>query len=255
VSDEVRRKLLPGRVAIVTGASRGIGKAIALCLAEEGCRVAINYLNSTAAAREVGLQVERLNPEGSLLIRANVTRESEVAAMVEQTVRRFGRIDILVNNAGIAGSRTFLQISREEWTRMIETNLTSVYHCCRAVLPCMLERRWGRIINIASTSALTGGTSGAHYAAAKGGVITLTKSLSSEFASQGITVNSIVPSKIETDMLWASLDEEAKKALLARIPVHRFGRPEEIGRLAAFLASEQAGYITGEMIVASGGYR
>jgi 3-oxoacyl-[acyl-carrier protein] reductase len=119
----------------------------------------------------------------------------------------------------------------------------------------MLERRWGRIINIASTSALTGGTSGAHYAAAKGGVITLTKSLSSEFASQGITVNSIVPSKIETDMLWASLDEEAKKALLARIPVHRFGRPEEIGRLAAFLASEQAGYITGEMIVASGGYR
>jgi 3-oxoacyl-[acyl-carrier protein] reductase len=247
--------LLSGRVAIVTGASRGIGRAIALCLAEEGCRVAVNYRASEASAREVALQVERLSPEGGLLLQADVTRESEVSAMVQQTVGRYGRLDILVNNAGIADSRGFLQITREQWVRMLDTNLTGVFLCCRAALPHMLQRRWGRIINIASTSGLTGGTSGAHYAAAKAGVLTLTRSLSSEFAPQGITVNSIVPSKIETDMLRDSLDVEARQALLARIPVRRFGRPEEIGGLAVFLASEQAGYITGEMIVASGGYR
>ena len=248
-------KLLQGRVAIVTGSSRGIGRAIVLCLADEGCKVVINFRSSIEAARAVASEVERMNPESSWMIQADVTRESEIAAMVEGTIRRFGRIDILVNNAGIAQGHRFMDITPEDWRRMVETNLTSVFLCCRAVIPHMLQRKWGRIINIASTSGLTGGTSGAHYAAAKGGVITLTKSLSSEFAPHGITVNSIVPSKIETDMLWNSLDEKGKADLLKKIPARRFGTPEEIGSLAAFIASDRAGYITGEMIVASGGYR
>jgi 3-oxoacyl-[acyl-carrier protein] reductase len=226
-----------------------------LCLADEGCKVVINFRSSIEAARAVASEVERRNPESSWMIQADVTRESEIAAMVEGTIRRFGRIDILVNNAGIAQGHRFMDITPEDWRRMLETNLTSVFLCCRAVIPHMLQRKWGRIINIASTSGLTGGTSGAHYAAAKGGVITLTKSLSSEFAPHGITVNSIVPSKIETDMLWSSLDEKGKADLLKKIPARRFGTPEEIGSLAAFIASDRAGYITGEMIVASGGYR
>jgi 3-oxoacyl-[acyl-carrier protein] reductase len=248
-------KLLQGRVAIVTGSSRGIGKAIALCLADEGCKVVINFRSSIEAARAASSEIESRHPESSWMIQADVTRESEIAAMVEGTIHRFGRIDILVNNAGIAQGSRFMDITPEDWRLMLETNLTSAFLCCRAVLPHMLQRKWGRIINIASTSGLTGGTSGAHYAAAKGGIITLTKSLSSEFAPFGITVNSIVPSKIETDMLWSSLDEKGKADLLKKIPVRRFGTPEEIGSLAAFIASDRAGYITGEMIVASGGYR
>lgn len=248
-------KLLEGRVAIVTGSSRGIGRAIALCLAEEGCKVVVNSRASGTAARDVALEVEQRLLGGGLAIQADVTREAEVTAMVEETIRKYGRIDILVNNAGISQGRGFLDITLEDWRRMLETNLTGAFLCCKAVIPFMLHGGWGRIINIASTSGLTGGTSGAHYAAAKAGVIALTRSLSSEFAPRGITVNTIVPSKIETDMLWKSLDEKGKEELLKKIPVRRFGHPEEIGNIAVFLASDRAGYITGEMVVASGGYR
>ena len=248
-------RLLEGRVAIVTGSSRGIGKAIALCMADEGCKVVVNSRASAAAAKEVASEVEQRNPGGGMAVQADVTREADVVAMVEETTRRYGRIDILVNNAGISQGRGFLDITLEDWRRMLETNLTGAFLCCKAVIPSMLRDGWGRIINVASTSGLTGGTSGAHYAAAKAGVIALTRALSSEFAPRGITVNAIVPSKIETDMLWKSLDEKGKEELLKKIPVRRFGRPEEIGSIAVFLASERAGYITGEMIVASGGYR
>jgi 3-oxoacyl-[acyl-carrier protein] reductase len=248
-------RLLEGKVAIVTGSSRGIGKAIAHCLAEEGCKVVINFRTAVEAARAAASEIESRNPGSTCVIQADVTRESEIAAMVDAAVQRFGRIDILVNNAAIGQGRGFLDITPEDWRRMIETNLTGVFLCCRAVIPFMLPGKWGRIINIASTSGLTGGTSGAHYAAAKGGVLTLTRSLSSEFAPQGITVNSVVPSKIETEMLWSSLDEKGKTDLLRKIPVRRFGTPEEIGNIVAFIASDRAGYITGEMIVASGGYR
>jgi 3-oxoacyl-[acyl-carrier protein] reductase len=248
-------KLLQGKVAVVTGSSRGIGKAIALCLADEGCNVVINFRSSADAAHAAASEIEDRNPGSTCVIQADVTRESETAAMVEGAVQRFGRLDILVNNAGIAQGRAFLDIGPEDWRRMIETNLTGVFLCCRAAIPFMLKEKWGRIINIASTSGLTGGTSGAHYAAAKGGVITLTRSLSAEFAPHGITVNSVVPSKIETEMLWSSLDEKGKAELLKKIPVRRFGTPQEIGSLVAFIASDRAAYITGEMIVASGGYR
>lgn len=246
---------LAGRVALVTGSSRGIGKAIALAFAEQGCPVVVNYKSSRDEAEAVAREVEKTGPAGWLVVRADVSQEQEVAAMVDSVIRRFGRLDILVNNAAIAGRRPFLEIGPAEWHEMLANDLTSVYLCCRAVLPHMLTAGWGRIINIASTSGMTGGTSGGHYAAAKGGVISLTKSLGREFAARGITVNAIVPSKIDTAMLDDSLrDDEERQALRRKIPVGRFGRPEEIAGLAVFLASDSAGYITGETIVASGGY-
>ena len=175
--------------------------------------------------------------------------------MVTETINTFGKIDILVNNAGIAHHCNFLDLTLEEWNRIINVDLTGVFICSKVTLPIILKQGWGRIINIASTSGMTGGTSGAHYAAAKGGVIAFTKALSSECAKFGITVNAIVPSKIETDMFSNSIDEKGKEVLLKKIPVGRFGKPEEIASLALFLASDRAGYITGEAIVASGGYR
>jgi 3-oxoacyl-[acyl-carrier protein] reductase len=246
---------LKGRVAIVTGSFRGIGRAIALGFAAEGCSVVVNYRHSREEAEKVARDIEGNGTTECLILRADVSREDDVASMVHSATARFGRLDILVNNAGIAGSRAFMDIGPAEWHEMIENDLTSVYLCSRAALPHMLKEGWGRIINIASTSGMTGGTSGGHYAAAKGGVIALTKSLGREFASRGITVNAIVPSKIETVMLERSLaDQEEKRVLRERIPAKRFGRPEEIASLALFLACESAGYITAETIVASGGY-
>ncbi len=246
---------LEGRVALVTGSSRGIGRAIALAFAAQGCRVIINYRSSREEAEAVGREIETAGRAACMVAKADVSREGDVAQMVEAAVSRFGRLDILVNNAGIAGRRAFLDIDPEEWQRMLDNDLTSVYLCSRAALPHMLAAGWGRIVNVASTSGMTGGTSGGHYAAAKGGVIALTKSLGREFASRGVTVNAIVPSKIDTEMLASSLeDDQERQALRKKIPVGRFGRPEEIAALAIFLASAAAGYITGETIVASGGY-
>jgi 3-oxoacyl-[acyl-carrier protein] reductase len=248
-------QLLENKVAIVTGSSRGIGRAIALAFAQEGCKVVVNYCRSKEKAMEVSAEIVRINPNGSIVVQADVSAEVEVERMVDKTITAFGKLHILVNNAGVAHKSAFVDISLSEWEHIIQNNLTSVFLCTRIAIPHLLKNGWGRIINISSTSGITGGTSGAHYAAAKGGVIAFTKALSSEFAQHGITVNAIVPSKIETDILWGSLDEKGKETLLQKIPVRRFGQPEEIASLALFLASENAGYITGEAIVASGGYR
>jgi 3-oxoacyl-[acyl-carrier protein] reductase len=248
-------KTLAGRVAVVTGAARGIGKAIALAFADEGCSVVVNYRVSTAEAAAVAEEAARRGGTASFACRADVTSEADVAAMIGETVKRLGRIDILVNNAAISQGRAFLDITPEDWRRMIQCNLETAYLCCRAVLPVMLRHGSGRILNISSTSGMTGGTSGAHYAAAKAGVIALSKALSHEFAPRGITVNTIVPSKIETDMLKKALPEADREKVRQKIPVRRFGKPEEIAAVAVFLASDIAGYITGEEIVASGGYR
>jgi 3-oxoacyl-[acyl-carrier protein] reductase len=243
------------RVAVVTGSSRGIGRAIALALVGAGCRVVVNYRESREAAFAVREAAEGKVAGSCLVVKADVTREAEVAAMMEETLRHFGRLDVLVNNAGISDPQGFLGMDLTRWTRMLETNLTSAFLCCRAVLPHMVKRMWGRVINISSTSGVTGGTSGAHYAAAKGGMISLTRALASEFAPNGITVNAIVPSKIDTGMLRGAVGPGGAESLISRIPVGRLGTPEEIAGLAVYLASEQAGYITGEAIVASGGYR
>jgi 3-oxoacyl-[acyl-carrier protein] reductase len=248
-------QVLENKVAIVTGSSRGIGRAIAIAFAKEGCKVVVNYCHSKEKAMEVSEEIERINPNGSIVIQADVSVEDDVERMVNKTIAAFGKLHILVNNAGVFHRYAFLDMSLSEWEHIIHHNLTSVFLCTRIAIPHILKNEWGRIINISSTSGITGGTSGAHYAAAKGGVIAFTKALSSEFAQDGITVNAIVPSKIETDMLWGSLDEKGKETLLKKIPVGRFGKPEEIASLALFLASDNAGYITGESIVASGGYR
>ena len=247
-------KKLENRTAIITGSSRGIGRAIALSFAQEGCRVVINYLHSKDSAMEVVQQVERIHPGGSIVVRADVSVQGDVERMVTETINAFGELHILVNNVGVFNRCAFLEMSLVEWERIIRSDLTTVFLCTRFAVPHILRNGWGRIINISSTSGITGGTSGAHYAAAKGGVISFTKAISSEFSRFGITANAIVPSKIETDMLWGSLDEKGKEALLEKIPVGRFGKPEEIASLAVFLASDSAGYITGESIVASGGY-
>ena len=248
-------QILENKVAIVTGSSRGIGKAIAIAFAKEGCQVVVNYCHAKEKALEVSEEIEKINPNGSIVIQADVSAEEEVERMVDKTIAAFGKLHILVNNAGVFHRHAFLDMPLSEWEYIIHNNLTSVFLCTRMAIPHILKNEWGRIINISSTSGLTGGTSGAHYAAAKGGVIAFTKALSSEFAQYGITVNVIVPSKIETDMLWGSLDEKGKETLLEKIPVRRFGKPEEIASLALFLASDSAGYITGDSIVASGGYR
>jgi len=248
-------QILENKVAIVTGSSRGIGRAIAIAFAKEGCNVVVNYCHSKENAMEVSKEIERINPNGSIVIQADVSAEDEVDRMVNKTIAAFGKLHILVNNVGVFHRCAFLDMSLSEWERIINNDLTSVFLCTRTDIPYIQKQKWGRIINISSTSGITGGTSGSHYAAAKGGVIAFTKALSSEFAQYGITVNAIVPSKIETDMLWGSLDEKQKETLLKKIPVKRFGKPEEIATIALFLASENAGYITGETIVASGGYR
>jgi len=244
---------LDGKVALVTGSSRGIGRAVALRFAGEGARVVLNCRRSLEAAREVADRIEVSHPGASLIAQGDVSSREQVEGVVDAAVRTFGRLDILVCNAGIAGrGLRLLEIRDDDWRTMIETTLTGAFFCARAVVPHMLKAGRGRIITISSTSGITGGTSGAHYAAAKGGLISLTKALSAELAPRGITVNSIAPSKIETEMLR---DAPEKEQLLRKIPVGRFGTPQEIAALALFLASEDAGYITGETIVASGGYR
>jgi 3-oxoacyl-[acyl-carrier protein] reductase len=248
-------QILEGKVAIVTGSSRGIGRAIAIAFAGEGCKVVVNYCRSKEKAMAVSKEIERNHPNGSIVVRADVSAEDEVERMVNKTIAAFGGLHILVNNVGVYHRCAFLDMSLSEWEHIIHDNLTSVFLCARSAIPHMLKSEWGRVINISSTSGITGGTSGAHYAAAKGGVVAFTKALSNEFSQHGITINAIVPSKIETDMLWESLDEKGRETLLGKIPVRRFGKPEEIASLALFLASDNAGYITGESIVASGGYR
>ena len=245
---------LKDRVAIVTGSSRGVGKAIAVSFGRAGCKVVINYKTSGDKARETAREIEKSEGE-SMIVKADVTNEKEVNDMISETLNAFGRIDILVNNVGSYQRCGFLDMNMDDWEDSIKSNLTSAFLCTRAALPSILKQKNGRVINIASTSGITGGTSGVHYAAAKGGVIAFTRALSGEFAPRGVTVNAIVPSKIETDMLYDSLKGKDPSDLLKKIPVGRFGKPEDIASLALYLASDVSGYITGETITASGGYR
>ena len=246
--------ILKDRVAIITGSSRGVGKAIAVWFGGAGCKVVVNYKTSGEKAREVAREIEKSGGE-SIVVKADVTNEKDVKNMITETLQAFGKIEILVNNVGTYQRCGFLDIGVNDWETSIKGNLTSVYLCTRAALPFILKQKNGRVINIASTSGITGGTSGVHYAAAKGGVIAFTRALSGEFAPRGVTVNAIVPSKIETDMLYDSLKGKDVNDLVKKIPVGRLGKPEDIAGLALYLASDASGYITGETITASGGYR
>jgi len=237
---------LEGKTALVTGASRGIGKAIALALAGAGCNVAVNYIKEHEAAEEVAAMIRKVG-RGCKVHQADVSVASQVKGLVAAAEGSFGPVDILVNNAGIAQSKPIQDIELDDWEHVLRVNLTSAFLLTQAVLERMRERRWGRIINIGSVAAQNGGVIGPHYAASKAGMIGLTHSYASLLAKEGITVNLIAPALIETDMVTRN-----PNASPARIPMGIFGSPDEIGRVAVLLA--ESDYITGQTINVNGGW-
>ncbi len=242
---------LSGKGVLVTGAGRGIGRAIAIKLASAGAKVAVNYNASQSAAEEVVQVITSAGGEARSF-KADVSKGDEVDAMMNLLSKEWGAVDILVNNAGIARDNLMMRMSSEEWDSVIDTNLRSVYYCTRAVLRSMIRNRWGRIISLSSVVGLTGNVGQANYAAAKAGIIGFTKSIAREVASRNITANAIAPGFIETD-ITANLSQEIKDAGIRSIPMGRFGQPEDIANLALFLASDLAGYVTGQVVNADGG--
>nr|WP_238134154.1 3-oxoacyl-[acyl-carrier-protein] reductase [Calderihabitans maritimus] len=243
--------MLDNRVAIVTGASRGIGRATALALASAGASVVVNYFGSEEAAREVVSCIEAKGGR-ALALQADVANGEAVAKLVESTLDHFGRVDILVNNAGITRDNLLLRMKEDDWDKVINTNLKGVYNCTKAVLKPMMKQKEGRIINIASVVGISGNAGQANYAAAKAGIIGFTKSVAKEVASRGILVNAVAPGFIITDMT-DSLSEKAKAELQEKIPLGRLGKPEDVAQVVLFLASPAAGYITGQVINVDGG--
>ncbi|WP_416826878.1 3-oxoacyl-[acyl-carrier-protein] reductase [Ectobacillus polymachus] len=243
--------MLTGQVAIVTGASRGIGRAIALELAKQGAKIVVNYAGNEARAKEVVEGIQALGSE-AILVRADVSNSEEVANMMKLAVDTFGKIDILVNNAGITKDNLLMRMKEEEWDAVIQTNLKGVFLCTKAVSRQMMRQRYGRIINIASVVGVTGNPGQANYVAAKAGVIGFTKTAAKELAARNITVNALAPGFIVTDMTEV-LTEETKNEMLKLIPLARFGEAKDIANAVAFLASENSSYITGQTIHIDGG--
>ena len=238
--------LLDGKTALVTGASRGIGRAIALCLAAAGARGAIDYAGNVKAAEEGQASVE------AILCQADVADSAAVEAMVAAVAKEFGTIDILVNNAGITRDTLLMRMKDEDFAKVLDTNLKGVFYCTKAVSKLMMKKRAGRIVNMASVIGLVGNAGQANYAAAKAGVIGFSKSVAKELASRGITVNVVAPGFIGTDMT-ADLPETIKEKALADIPLGKMGEPEDVANAVLFLASDQASYITGQVVNVDGG--
>ncbi len=241
---------LQGKVAVVTGGSRGIGRAVATVLAREGAVITL-CARDRVLLEKVAAELESSGAQ-ALAVQADVTRVSEVEQMIGACVERFGQVDILVNNAGITRDNLLLRMKDEEWDAVLSANLKGVFHCTRAVLRPMIKQRRGRIINLTSVVAVMGNLGQANYVAAKAGIIGLTKATAREVASRGITVNAVAPGFIETDMTHA-LGPELQEQMRSQIPLGRFGRPEEVAELVVFLASDQAAYITGQVIHLNGG--
>ncbi len=242
---------LDTKVALVTGASRGLGRAVAIRLATCGAKVAVNYLSSSQQANKVSEEIEGLGGQ-AILCRADVSDDRAVHEMTRQVVSQWGKIDILVNNAGIVRDTLLLRMPNEAWDEVLNTNLRGAYLCTKYALRSMMEQDWGRIINIASLAGLVGNAGQTNYSAAKGGLIAFTKSVAREVGPRNITVNAIAPGFIVTEMT-DKLPKETKDAILARIPLGRFGVADDVAGLAAFLASEQASYITAQVICVDGG--
>lgn len=243
---------LKGRVALVTGAARGIGKATVFKLAEMGAQVAINDLPGSDQALAVAEEVIGRGGEAMTAL-ADVSDAAAVQSAVSLVAARWGKIDILVNNVGIHQDSFLLNMIERDWHKVIDTNLGSNFHCAKSVLRYMLEQRWGRIINITSVAGIIGNVRRANYAASKAGIIALTKSLAQEIGSRNITVNAIAPGLILTEPT-VSLPEAEKRAIMAGLAIKRFGLPEDIAGVVAFLASERAAYITSQVIRVDGGY-
>lgn len=243
--------MLEGKVALVTGASRGIGRAIAIGLAEAGADVVVNYAGSEQAAEEVVRHIEGLGRR-SFKVKADVASSAEVEEMVKQTLERFQKIDIMVNNAGITRDNLIMRMKEDEFDQVIDTNLKGVFNCIKAVTRPMMKQRSGKIINISSVVGVLGNAGQANYVAAKAGVIGLTKSAARELASRNIAVNAVAPGFIETDMT-DKLTAEQRESMLQQIPFARLGQPEDIARVVRFLASDDSAYMTGQTIHVDGG--
>jgi len=241
---------LNDRVAIVTGAGRGIGRAIALRLAEAGAAVVV----SDVLREEAEAVAKEIKDAGgqSLAVLADVSSSPDVSSMVEETLKAYGRIDILVNNAGIARDQIVLRMSEEDWDKVIDVNLKGVFLCTKAVLRYMVKNRWGRIISLSSIAGQVGNPGQANYSSAKAGIIGFTRTVAREVGSHGVTVNAIAPGFIETEMT-KQIKEEQRQEIKRRIPLDRFGTPQDVADVVAFLASEEAGYITGQVLSVNGG--
>ena len=243
--------MLKGKVALVTGASRGIGREIAITLAGQGAYVIVNYCGSESAAKDT-LNVIKENGGDGEIAQCDVGDFEKVKEMIDGIVANHKTIDIIVNNAGITKDNLLLKMTEEDFDAVINTNLKSAFNTSKNAIRYMIKQRSGRIINMASIVGITGNAGQINYAAAKAGMIGVTKSLAREIASRGITVNAVAPGFIETDMT-KDLPEEAKKAMLAGIPMKRIGQPKDIANAVLFLASEQASYITGQVLQVNGG--
>jgi 3-oxoacyl-[acyl-carrier protein] reductase len=242
---------LIGKVALVTGASRGLGKAIALKLASMGAKIAVNYLSNETEAAKVSLSIAEFGGE-AISIKADVSNTEAVKEMVRQITEKWGKIDILINNAGITRDGLLPRLSEEAWDAVININLRGAFLCSKYALRSMMNQPWGRIINISSLAGISGNQGQANYSASKGGLIALTKATAREVGSRNITVNAIAPGFFVTEMT-DKLPSEAKEMILSRIPLRRYGQPHELAELAAFLASEKSGYITAQVICIDGG--
>ncbi len=248
---------LSGKCALITGSSRGIGRAIALTLAKYGANIAVNYIEDKEGKNFVDVKnlAEQIKHCSNkvVIFESDVSNFESVLRMVEEIRKKFGKIDILINNAGINRDRTLKKMSIDEWNSVIEVDLTAVFNCTRAVIEQMIENRWGRIVNISSISGQIGLFGQANYAAAKAGIMGFTKSVAREVAAKNITVNVVAPGLVETDMS-KQIPENVRKKFLKQIPMKRSAQPEEIAELVAFLVLDRASYITGQVIHINGGW-
>jgi 3-oxoacyl-[acyl-carrier protein] reductase len=242
---------LTGRTALVTGGSRGIGRAIALALAEEGADVAVNFVSSEGAAREVVAQIEKTGRRG-ILAQADVSDFPDTFRMAQNVIKEFGHLDLLVNNAGINSDKTFVKMDHASWRKVLSINLDGVFNCTKVFVDQMLKQNYGRVVNITSVIGQIGNFGQANYAASKAGVAAFTKSLAKELAGKGVTVNAVAPGFIETEMV-DSIPEKVKSRLLDQIPLKRFGSAEEVARAVVYIVSSDGDYITGAEVSINGG--
>jgi len=242
---------LKGRTALVTGGSRGIGRAIAVALADEGADVALNYVSSETAAQHVAEDIRTLGRR-VILARADVSDYPDTFRMAQEVLQEFGHLDILVNNAGINSDKTFIKMDHAAWRKVLAINLDGAFNCTKVFIDQMIQRNFGRVVNITSVIGQIGNFGQANYAASKAGLMAFTKSLAKELAGKGVTVNAVAPGFIETEMVGA-ISEKVKQRLLDQIPLKRFGRAEEVGRAVVYLVSSDGDYVTGAELSINGG--